>query len=322
MDKFKTVLNIAQKQQTTLGFGLVALLTAGGEQIFSAVVFRCPCSSWNFAYGTVFLLAPALVLLVLGYILSNKTWKMFTGLCLRKPTQVRLKNICVFFKVFLQITTTAMVAPISWIAVALLNGNYFECARTGLNVTLFKDNLCFGKVPECRSELYRFPCGKSAVPQTEREDVLAIIRAESQVLGWLLIASIMTAALLLTCVARCHSPISYVQLKFWQVYAQKESDLLDRYTAEHAQKLAERNLTSFFQQTPPEPIVTPDRKAWEKVSSFFRFARKNQHYSILHKYVETDLNPTGAHRASVVSEGGDFTNPTVLSFVDEGRVIL
>ncbi|KAJ8354040.1 hypothetical protein SKAU_G00216070 [Synaphobranchus kaupii] len=223
----------------------------------------------------------------------------------------------------MQLTTTAMVAPVSWIAVALLNGNYFECARTGLNVTLFKDHLCLGKDPVCQRELYRFPCGKSSVPPTEREDVLAIIRAESQVLGWLLIASIMIAALLLTCVARCRSPISYVQLKFWQVYAQKENELLDKYTAEHAQKLAERNLMSFFQQKPPEAIVTPDRQAWEKISSFFRFSRKNQHYSILHKYVETNLSPTGPHRNSAaLSEAGDFTNPTVLSFVDEGRVML
>ncbi|KAJ8290908.1 hypothetical protein GJAV_G00019080 [Gymnothorax javanicus] len=322
MDKFKTVLNIAQNQQTTLGLGLVALLTAGGEQIFSAVVFKCPCSSWNFTYGTVFLLVPALVLLVLGYILSNKTWKLFTGLCFRQTTACTLKSMCAFSKMLIQITTSAMVAPVSWIAVALLNGIYYECARTGLNATLFGDHLCLHKAAGCQSELHRFPCGKSSVPPPQIEDVLAIIRAESQVLGWLLIASIMTTALLLTCVARCRSPISYVQLKFWQVYARKESDLLDCYTAEHAQKLAERNLKSFFQQTGPEPIVTPSRQAWEKVSSFFRFSSKNQHYSTLHKYVETNLASTGSHRDSCHSDGVDLSNPTVLSFVDEGRAVL
>lgn len=66
MDKFKTVLNIAGKQ-TNLGFGLIALLTAGGEQIFSAVVFKCPCNELNFVYGIVFLLVPALALLLHYY---------------------------------------------------------------------------------------------------------------------------------------------------------------------------------------------------------------------------------------------------------------
>ncbi|KAI1885546.1 hypothetical protein AGOR_G00204900 [Albula goreensis] len=291
MDKFKTVLNIVQKQQTTLGFGLVALLTAGGEQVFSAVVFKCPCNSWNFAYGTVFLLVPALALLVLGFILSNKTWKMFTGICVKKPTPIHMKNFCAFLKVFAQIYTTAMVAPISWIAVALLNGVYFECAMTGVNVTLFSDHLCSNKAPQCQHELQLFPCGKSTVPQAEREDVLAIVRAESQVLGWLLIASIMMAALLFTCVARCRSPVSYVHLKFWQMYAQKENELMEK-------------------------------QAWAKVSSFFRFSPREQHYSILHKYVDTNLNPTGAHKPSIRSEGGDFNSPTVLGFVDEGRVML
>ncbi|KAJ8411517.1 hypothetical protein AAFF_G00163250 [Aldrovandia affinis] len=324
MDKFKTVLNIVQKQQTTLGFGLVALLTAGGEQIFSAVVFKCPCSSWNFPYGTVFLLVPALALLTLGYALSNKTWKMCTGICMRKPNPCRnTANCCAFLKVFMQITTSALVAPVSWIAVALLNGNYFECAMTGSNSTWFKNHVCAGKVPKCQLELYRFPCKKeSTVLETDRDDVLAIIRAESQVLGWSLIAFIMIAALLLTCVARCRSPISYVQLKFWQVYAQKENDLLEKYATNHAQELAERNLKSFFEQKPPEPIVTPDRKAWERVSSFFRFSLTKQHYSILHQYVETDLCPTGTNRASVRSEMGEFGNPTVLAFVDEGRMML
>ncbi|KAG7469941.1 hypothetical protein MATL_G00134150 [Megalops atlanticus] len=322
MDKFRTVLNIAQKQQTSLGFGLVALLTAGGEQIFSAVVFRCPCSSWNFVYGTVFLLVPALALLVLGYMISNKTWKLFTGLCRRKPDSRRLKSACAFLKVFLQITTSAMIAPVSWIAVALLNGNYFECAMTGVNVTLFKNHLCLGRSADCSKELHKFPCGKSSVPKPDIDEVMAIIRSESQVLGWLVIASITLGALLLTCVARCRSPVSYVQLKFWRAYAEQECDLMEKYVAQHAQQLAERNVKSFFQQTPPDPMVTPEKQAWEKVSSFFYFSKKNHYYSTLHRYVETCLDPSDTHRASVRSDAGDMANPTVLGFVDEGKMML
>ncbi|KAJ8411516.1 hypothetical protein AAFF_G00163240 [Aldrovandia affinis] len=289
MDKFRTVLNIAQKQQTTLGFGLVTLLTVGVEQIFSAVVFKCPCSSWNFAYGTVFLLVPALALLALGYALNIKIWKMCTGICMCKPNPCSCENCWVFFIKFMKITTSALVAPVSWIAVALLDGNYFECTMTGSNSTWFKNHVCAGKVPECQRELYRFPCKTSSVPETERDDVMGIIRAESQVLGWSLIAFIMTAALLLTCVAKCCSRISYVQLKFWQVYAQKENDLLEKYTTNHAQELAERNLKSFFEQKHPEPIVTPNREAFEKVSLVYHSSWKKEHHSILHQYVESKV---------------------------------
>eukprot|EP00063_Salmo_salar_P049558 XP_014024393.1 PREDICTED: protein FAM26F-like isoform X2 [Salmo salar] len=225
-----------------------------------------------------------------------------------------------------RITTTALVAPVSWIAVALLNGNYFECAMTGINVTVFTNHLCDGKSPQCQDELDKFPCGRAThVPQSDSNDVLATIRAESQVLGWLLIASIMVFNLLLICVARCNSPVSYLQLKFWRVYAQWESDLLESNMADHAEKLAERNLKSFFQQMPPEPVTTPPNQAWEKISSLYRFSTRDQYYSILHKYVEKCHDPAEArdHRmSSVRSDGPDTANPSVLAFVDEGKMML
>uniref|UniRef100_A0A4W5NZZ3 Calcium homeostasis modulator family member 6 n=1 Tax=Hucho hucho TaxID=62062 RepID=A0A4W5NZZ3_9TELE len=254
MDMFKTVLKIVQKQQTSLGFGLFALFTAGGENIFSSVVFKCPCSGWNFSYGMGFLLVPALALLVLGYIMSNKTWKLFTGLCLRKSKCCHFKYFSACGVVFFQITITAVVAPVRWIAVALLNATH--------------------------------------VPQSDSNDVL----------GWLLIASIMVFNLLLTCFTRCNSPVSYLQLKFWRVYAQRESDLLESYTADQVPLCKLFSVKSFFQQMTPEPVTTPANQAWEKISSFYRFSTRDHYYSILHKYVEKYHDPAEArdHRMSSV----------------------
>ena len=195
MDKFKTVLDIANKQ-ANLSFGLVALLTAGGEHIFSSVVFRCPCNvPLNFYYGMVFLLVPALALLLLGYILSKKTWKLFTGLCQRRSrskTGTRLcscrglKQLKVAFTVLCQISTTALVAPTTWIAGALLNGNYYECAMTGTNVSFYNQRLCSGnpdaKVQSlCQRELHRFPCELGSSEEDDRKDVMLTLKAHSQV---------------------------------------------------------------------------------------------------------------------------------------------
>ncbi|KAL0984650.1 hypothetical protein UPYG_G00144710 [Umbra pygmaea] len=325
MDKFKTVISVVEKQKSSLGFGLAALLTAGGEQIFSSVVFECPCSTWNFTYGMVFLLVPALALLVLGYILSNKTWKLITGMCNRKSNFGSLKNVCVCGMVFFQISTGTVIAPITWIAVALLNGKYFECAVTGFNVTVFTNHICDGKSQQCHDELYKFPCRRAtAIPQSDRDDVLATIRAESQILGWLLIGSIMVFNLLLSCLARCQSPVSYLQLKFWKAYTQQESNLLESYSADHAKMLADRNLKSFFNLTPPQPISTPPNQAWEKISSLYRFSSKYNYYSILHKYVETIQDPAEGkdYRMSVCSDGPDSVVPAALAFVDEGKMML
>nr|XP_040020219.1 calcium homeostasis modulator protein 6 isoform X2 [Gasterosteus aculeatus aculeatus] len=191
MDKFRTVLDFANKQ-TNLGFGLVALLTAGGEQVFSSAVFNCPCSDLNFLYGMVFLLVPALALLLLGYILSKKTWKLLTGVCSRRRSaRSRWKSLTGTAAALFQISSVALVAPSSWIAVALLNGNYYECAMTGTNVSAFEGLLCGAESSRvsCRQQLHRFPCGTgSDVPKVVRDDVLLALRAQSQLelseVGW------------------------------------------------------------------------------------------------------------------------------------------
>nr|XP_020478005.1 protein FAM26F [Monopterus albus] len=326
MDKFKIALNIANKQ-TNFGFGLVAILTAGGEQIFSSAVFKCPCNELNFLYGIVFLLVPALALLLLGYILSKKTWKLLTGVCQHRAKLCHWRKVAAAGMVLFQISTAALVAPSSWIAVALLNGNYYECAMTGTNVSTYNKHLCGATSyqAQCEKEVYRFPCGRpSNIPQTDREDVLLTVRAQSQILGWLLIASVMLSNLLLTCVSRCTSPISYLQLKFWRVYAHEESDMIDSYAPKHAKELAERNLKSFFNQTPPVDIITPSNKDWEKISSLYKFSTKSQYYSTLHHYVENcQMGNSGLLRmASVKSNEVTDDNPAVLHFVDDGRMSL
>ncbi|XP_071327103.1 calcium homeostasis modulator protein 6 [Trachinotus anak] len=323
MDKFKTVLNIANKQ-TNLGFGLVALLTAGGEQIFSSVMFKCPCNKLNFLYGLVFLLVPALALLLLGYILNKKTWKLLTGLCRRREKLCRWKTLATTGVVLFQISTTALVAPASWIAVALLNGNYYECLMTGTNASFFNRHLCGDKSfwAECENHLRKFPCGGvSGVASAVGDDVLLTLRAQSQILGWLIIASIMLSNLMLTCLARCTSPISYLQLKFWRMYAQEENDLINSYVAKHAKLLAERNLKSFFNQTPPESIVTPSNKDWEEISSLYKFSTKHQYYSTLHRYVENCQESDGRMiRMSSVTSATATDNPAVLNFVDNANI--
>ncbi|XP_057690480.1 calcium homeostasis modulator protein 6-like [Corythoichthys intestinalis] len=318
MDKFNAVLKIANKQ-TNLGFGLVSLLTAGGEQIFSSVLFRCPCNELNFLYGMVFLLVPALALLLLAYILSKKMWKMMTGFCQDGTNICCWKRMLHFLKIIFQISTTALVAPSSWIAVALLNGNYFECAMTGVNVSYYSERLCgsANSLVECRKDVPTYPCGGGS-SGNDREAVLLTLRAHSQILGWLLIAFVMLSNLLLTCLARCSSPVSYLQLKFWKVYSQEESNLMDSYTSIHAKELAERNIESFFKQTSPQHIITPSNKDWEKISTLYKFSTKDHYYSTLHKYVETGM----MRMASFKSAESPSDNPAVLNFVDEGGMCL
>ncbi|XP_033957444.1 calcium homeostasis modulator protein 6 [Pseudochaenichthys georgianus] len=313
MEMFKTAVAIAHKQ-TSMGLGLVAL-TAGGEQIFSTVVFSCPCNQLNFLYGLVFLLVPALALLLLGFILSENTWKVLTGMC-QEPR--RWRRLFTAGSVLCRVSCIALVAPCSWIAMALLNGKYYECAMTGTNVTAYIKHLCGDKsLDQCQQELSSLPC---LGPKEDRQRVLITLRADSQILGWLLIASIMLSNLLMICMARCTSPISYLQLKFWRTYVQEESNLMDSYSSKHAKELAKRNLKSFFDQEPPANISTPSNRAWKKISSLYKFSTKDHYYSTIHRYVEESCDNDMMKIASVKSSGTADNIPAALGFVDDVRM--
>lgn len=90
MDNLQTVLRFLINQKATIGYSFMALLTIGGERVFSMVSFQCPCNhNQNFAYRLTFLLGPAAVLLVLGLIFSTRLWRLYTGCCLDEAVPPR-----------------------------------------------------------------------------------------------------------------------------------------------------------------------------------------------------------------------------------------
>ncbi|XP_004648434.1 calcium homeostasis modulator protein 6 isoform X1 [Octodon degus] len=307
MDKFKAVLDLHLKHRSTLGYGVVTLLTAGGERLFSAVVFQCPCSeAWNLPYGLVFLLVPALALFLLGYALSARTWRLLTGCCARTRGCAGLRGMVVC----VQLSAAAALAPLTWVAVALLGGSFYECAASGS--TALGSRLCRGRDPVCAQQLPRVPCGQAKPPEVQ--DLLKDLKAQSQVLGWVLIAVVIIFLLICTSVSRCLSPISYQQLKFWKIYLEKEQELLKNQAMEHATELAKENIKCFFEGSCPKEYNTPSAKDWRQISSLYTFNPSNQYYSILHKYV----NRKEKHN-SIQSVEGDAMIP-VLGFVDSSGI--
>ncbi|XP_070595623.1 calcium homeostasis modulator protein 6 [Erythrolamprus reginae] len=309
MEKFRPVLDFMVNHQKVLGYGAVSLLTAGSERIFSVVVFKCPCNSWNTFYGGVFLLMPALILFLLGLLLSVHSWKVLTGCCPKgRPCRCVCGNrLQRRLQVMGFAILRAAVAPLTWISVALLGGSFYECTATGSSV--LQKYVCKDKGEECIKSLVKVPCLGPHSPTSELE-ILATLRAQSQVFGWILIAGIFTVALLATCIARCRSPVSVLQLAFWKVYVRKEKELFETMAKEHAFKLAERNLKSFFDSTELEPFQTPSAKAWDNISSLFAFNPKDNCYSMIHKYVSQE-----SKHGSIKSAEGDIF-PGCLQFVD------
>ncbi|NXY54970.1 CAHM6 protein, partial [Callaeas wilsoni] len=304
MDRLHKALDFCIRHQTILGYSIVSLLTAASEHIFSSVVFKCPCNSSNTLYGSFFLLVPAFILFLLGYMMNARTWRLLTGSCSPEKRQV-WRTCARFCQVLVPVTARALVAPLTWIAVALLGASFYECAASGSSP--IKNLFCKNNAT-CQNQLYKIPCDATLSADISSERLS--LQAQSQLIGWFLIASIMTVALISTCVSRCCSPVSYLQLKFWKIYSKKEHELFENKAKEHATKLAERNTNCFFEATDPAPFHTPSNKDWQKISVLYTFNSGEQYYSMIHKYVSTNRG----NSTQFNQEGQDLT---VLAFVDE-----
>uniref|UniRef100_G1LGE5 Calcium homeostasis modulator family member 6 n=1 Tax=Ailuropoda melanoleuca TaxID=9646 RepID=G1LGE5_AILME len=305
MEKFRSVLDLHLKHHSALGYGLVTLLTAGGERVFSAAVFQCPCSAtWNLPYGLVFLLVPALALFLLGYVLNARTWRLLTGCCARgarsRSCGAALRDAVVCAQL------SAAAAPLTWVSVALLGGAFYECAATGTGPLARR--LCRGRDPTCEAQLPLAPCGLAQA--SDAQALLKELKAQSQVLGWILIAVVIIFLLIFTSVSQCLSPVSFLQLKFWKIYLEQEQQILKTQATEHATELAKENIKCFFEGSHPKEHNTPTIKDWQQISSVYTFNPKEQYYSMLHKYVNRKEK---SH--SIRSNEGDTVIP-VLGFVD------
>ncbi|KAF1465481.1 Calcium homeostasis modulator protein 6, partial [Pygoscelis antarcticus] len=309
MDKLRGAMDFCIRHQTVLGYSTVSLLTAASECIFSSVVFRCPCNSGNMLYGSVFLIVPAFILLLLGYMVNTRTWRLLTGSCpLQKRCCSSPRETCTRYCVVLvPMTARALVAPLTWIAVALPRASFYECAASGNS--LIQNLMCKDKEQECHKLLVKIPCDEKLSKNVSSGEFLSL-QAQSQLIGWFLIASVMTVALISTCIIRCYSPVSYLQLKFWKIYSKKEWELFETKAKEHAARLAEININCFFEATDPAPFQTPSNEDWQKISSLYNFNSREQYYSMIHKYVNTN-------RGNSIRFGEGDQNPPVLGFVDE-----
>ncbi|NXQ96538.1 CAHM6 protein, partial [Sagittarius serpentarius] len=306
MDKLQGALEFCIRHQTALGYSTVSLLTAVSEYIFSSVLFQCPCNSENMLYGSVFLIVPAFILFLLGCMVHARTWCLLMGICLKKkPGSCQpWGTFCCRCLVLLPVAAKASVAPLTWIVVALLRASFYECAVSGSSLI---QHVCKDKGQECLKLLLKIPCKK--LPEEIQGEFLSL-QAQSQLIGWFLIVSTMTVALIVKSVTYCCSPVSYLQLKFWKIYWKKERELFRTKAEEHATKLAEINVNCFFESTNPAPFQTPSSEDWQKISSLYASHSQEQYYSVLHQYVNTNRG-----NSTRPGEGGQ--NPPVLGSVDE-----
>ncbi|XP_055981433.1 calcium homeostasis modulator protein 6-like [Sorex fumeus] len=291
MEKFRLAVDLYRKYRSALGCGLATLLTVGGESVFSNAVFQCPCNkTWNQTYGLMFLLVPTLVLFILGYLVRTRTWRLLTNCC-KQGCYHESCNACLqSSKCFWQLSCSVASLPLTWMAMALLEGTYYVCAGSGIRK--IAQPLCSAiadndtkKLENCINLMPRVPCKESDL-LSEMQTFPKVLKAQSQVLGWSLIAVVIICLMIGAIASQCCSPVGFRQLNFWKIYMKQEEENFKKEAKEHAAELAKQNVKCFFM--PPSDAkntsipYTPSLDNWKEISSLYTFPDE-KYYSLLHK---------------------------------------
>uniref|UniRef100_A0A8C9DV01 Calcium homeostasis modulator family member 4 n=1 Tax=Prolemur simus TaxID=1328070 RepID=A0A8C9DV01_PROSS len=298
-----TLQNIVSSLQRSGTFvnSLIAALTVGGQQLFSCFTFRCPCQvGKNFYYGSAFLVIPALILLIAGYALRSQMWTITSEYCCscapphRRISPLERKLACLRF---FSITGRAVVAPLTWLAVTLLTGTYYECAASEFatvdNYPVF-DNVSASKREEI---LAGFPCFTSAPSDLipVRDEIVLLHRYQSQMLGWILITLATIAILVSCCLARCCSPLTSLQDYYWNNHLQNERELFEKAAEQHSRLLIMQRIKKLFGFIPGSKDVKhiriPSCQDWREISAPSLLCMGDylqSHYSFLGDRVDED----------------------------------
>lgn len=184
-----SLISFLKSKESILFNAVVALLTVGGQQLFSFFAFSCPCSpTENLRYGTAFLGVPALLLFIVGIVFNDNTWRLFMGTTYDVAIQERSRqSILMKYKLICfvlgNVLGRALVAPVTWLAVTLLNGSYYVCAASGYARVDRYDVLKNMSEENRRRTLAQFPCPQLVLSNFTRirEEVLLDLKYQSQV---------------------------------------------------------------------------------------------------------------------------------------------
>lgn len=298
-ENFKFVSLFFKSKDVMIFNGLVALGTVAGQTAYTVFAFECPCSPQrNYLYGLAAIGVPALVLFLVGIMMNKSTWDLMAECRLR---QCRKLSAAAVFAVLANVLGRAVVAPLTWAVLSLLQGQAYSCALSEFVDLSFVPDFPPG---HDREELAQFPCEDSLSSELLpfRRDIQRHLKYKSQLIGWLLVAGMSVTVFLLLCVRRCCSALGHQQEEYWAQYRAAEQNIFHNTAAAHAQLLAIQNVKNFFgfvslepaqkellaEQENSRPVCSTD---WNRVTGICLYREKNglPLYSRIHKWATYSL---------------------------------
>ncbi|XP_071337584.1 calcium homeostasis modulator protein 2-like [Trachinotus anak] len=298
-ENFKFVSLFFKSKDVMIFNGLIALGTVAGQTAYNVFAFNCPCTAGrNYLYGLAAIGVPALAFFLVGIMMNKSTWDLVSECRLRK---CRKLSGATAFALLGTIIGRAVVAPLTWVVISLLQGQAYTCALSEFVGPSTLENFPSDQGSKVMAKL---PC-KATVPvevQGFWPEIERRLKYESQLIGWLLVAGMSVTVFLILCMKRCSSPLGYLQEDYWSQYRSNEKTLFERTAAVHAHLLAAENVKSFFgfvalekdekeqlaEHQSAHPICSTD---WNRVTGVYLYREKNglPLYSRLNKWATYSL---------------------------------
>lgn len=161
---------------------IILMIIYGFEEFIRTQFLRCPCTSY-FMYSLVMMVGPALFLLGLGFMMSGGFWQSILKTSrmpdVKERCNNRMKSLTKLFQPFL--------APMAYITIALLKGDFFVCLTVG------------SPNESCHSNPRESDISKTLHDQRS----LLKVHIQSQILGFGILIAATLFSLGLICIRRC-----------------------------------------------------------------------------------------------------------------------
>ncbi|KAL9988329.1 hypothetical protein ACROYT_G002763 [Oculina patagonica] len=235
---------------------IILVIVYGFEEFIRTQLLRCPCTNY-FMYSLVMMVGPALFLLGLGFMMSGGFWQSILKTSrLQHVTErcnYRMKSLTRLFQPFL--------APMAYITIALMKGDFFVCSSLG--------SLC----TSCYTDILKKPS----------EGSLLKVHMQSQILGFGILIAATLFSLGLVCIRRC----CFVDdtLPNSDEFDELEKDILGKLFRERLHVAVEEDLkkriNDAFQIRTHRDVRESFHKAKEALNAVIHLENRNGRYNRL-----------------------------------------
>ncbi|XP_030298305.1 calcium homeostasis modulator protein 3 isoform X2 [Sparus aurata] len=298
MERLKLVLQYFQSNSESISNGICIILALVSVKLYTSFDFNCPClPQYNKLYSLGVMIVPPIILFFLGVLINRHTGVMMDEWM--RPIGNRSKNPAVVKYLFSAMIQRALLAPMVWILVTLLDGKIFICA-----FSVSVDPALFSGLPnntglDVIKIMAKVPC---------KEDIIfrnsSFRKAVSRYV-------------------RCYS-----QTRYWSNYLDVEQKLFDETCVLHARDFARKCVVQFFEDMredtvlhlPHPPFIANSREAWEEEEEerLHGISKQDQMDQLLNKwyYSKPELDVTRiAHRPRTCVTWEDRDGKTLYSDV-------